>query len=153
MNNKDYMRLEIAALSQNESFARAVIAAFAARLDPTLEEISDIKTAVSEAVTNAIIHAYEHETGPVILSACIEESCLVIEITDHGKGIPDVEKAREPFYTTRPELERSGMGFAIMESFMDEVIIATSVDKGTTIRMIKEIVPQKVQGEDHASNG
>ncbi|MFY9115433.1 MAG: anti-sigma F factor, partial [Dethiobacteria bacterium] len=130
--SKDYLRMEIPSLSRNEAFARAVIAAFAARLDPTLEEISDIKTAVSEAVTNAIIHGYEDEIGPVIFSASIEGDRLVVEITDQGKGIGDIEQARRPFYTSKPELERSGMGFSIMESFMDEVTVISGRNQGTT---------------------
>jgi|LSQX01.1.fsa_nt_gb stage II sporulation protein AB (anti-sigma F factor) len=142
---KDYMRMEIPGLSRNEAFARAVIAAFAARLDPTLEEISDIKTAVSEAVTNAIIHGYEDEIGPVIFFAFIEDSILTVEITDQGRGIADIEQARQPFYTSKPELERSGMGFSIMESFMDELIVISGKGRGTTVRMVKRLSPKSGQ--------
>ncbi|NLZ28967.1 MAG: anti-sigma F factor [Firmicutes bacterium] len=139
---KDYLRMEIPALSRNEAFARAVIAAFAARLDPTLEEVNDIKTAVSEAVTNAIIHGYEDEAGPVIFYAFIEDGVLTVEITDQGRGIADIEQARQPFYTSKPELERSGMGFSIMESFMDELIVISGKDQGTTVRMVKRLSPE-----------
>ncbi len=147
MNHKDFMRLEIPALSRNESLARAVVAAYASRLDPTLEEISDVKTAVSEAVTNSIIHAYEEEPGQVYIFCSINQSCLTVEIADRGKGIGDLAQAREPFYTSKPELERSGMGFTIMESFMDKVEVETEVGEGTTVRMVKYFSPQKVQGE------
>ncbi len=152
---KDYMRLEIPSLSRNESFARAVIAAFAARLDPTLEEISDIKTAVSEAVTNAIIHGYENEIGPVIFTAAIEDSALIVEITDQGNGIEDIEKVRQPFFTSKPELERSGMGFTIMESFMDEISVLSGEGHGTTVRMIKNLSPKSDKGDtpDGMGNG
>ena len=152
---KDYMRLEIPSLSANESFARATIAAFAARLDPTLEEISDIKTAISEAVTNAVIHGYEDEIGPVILSASIEGSTLLVEITDQGKGIADIEKVREAFYTSKPELERSGMGFTIMESFMDEISVVSGEGRGTTVRMVKNLTPKTDKGDnqDEPGNG
>ncbi len=151
--SKDYLRMEIPSLSRNEAFARAVIAAFAARLDPTLEEISDIKTAVSEAVTNAIIHGYEDEIGPVIFSASIEGDRLVVEITDQGKGIGDIEQARRPFYTSKPELERSGMGFSIMESFMDEVTVISGRNQGTTVRMVKRLSPKSDQGADADGEG
>ena len=147
MENKDYMRLEIPGYSQNESLARAVVAAFAARLDPTLEEISDIKTAVSEAVTNAVLHAYEDEIGTIILFCCIEDSTFIVEIIDQGKGIDNLDQAREAFYTSKPELERSGMGFTIMESFMDKVEIETVPQEGTTVRMVKHLSPKKMQGE------
>lgn len=149
--SKDYMRLEIPSLSRNESFARAVIAAFAARLDPTLEEISDIKTAVSEAVTNAVIHAYENEIGPIIFYACIENSDLIVEVTDQGQGIPDLEKVKQPFYTSKPEMERSGMGFTIMDSFMDELTVITGQGEGTTVRMVKKISAKSSKGD--AVNG
>jgi len=147
MGNKNYMKLEIPAYSNNESFARAVVAAFAARLDPTLEEVSDIKTAVSEAVTNAIIHAYENEIGIILLYSFIEDSSLAVEVTDQGKGIDNLKQAREAFYTSRPELERSGMGFTIMESFMDEVEVETVSGEGTTVRMVKHLSSKKMQGE------
>ena len=125
--------------SENESFARVVVAAFCTRLDPTLEEISDIKTAVSEAVTNCIVHAYEDTEGIVKLRATLLDNVLEIEISDNGKGIEDVELARKPLYTTKGNLERSGMGFTIMESFMDEIEIHSVVGIGTKVVMKKRI--------------
>jgi stage II sporulation protein AB (anti-sigma F factor) len=125
--------------SENESLARTVVAAFMARLDPTLEEMADVKTAVSEAVTNAIIHGYDGEPGKVWIHSWIEKNTIWIEVTDEGVGIADVSRAMEPLYTTRPELERSGMGFAFMEAFMDELHVDSQVGKGTTIRMKKKI--------------
>jgi len=133
------MKLEIESLPENESFARVVVAAFAARLDPTLEEISDIKTAVSEAVTNAIIHAYEDRVGLISVRAYIDGNVLTVEVEDWGVGIEDVEKARQPLYTSKPELERSGMGFTIMENFMDKLTIRSAPGQGTLVTMVKEI--------------
>lgn len=133
------MKLEIESLSENESFARVVVAAFAARLDPTLEEISDIKTAVSEAVTNAIIHAYEDRVGLISVRAYIDGNVLTVEVEDWGVGIEDVEKARQPLYTSKPELERSGMGFTIMENFMDKLTVRSAPGQGTLVTMVKEI--------------
>ncbi len=133
----DYMALEVPAKSENESFVRVVVAAFAARLDPTLEEINELKTAVSEAVTNSILHAYEHDTGIIRIRALIEKQQFFVEIHDSGKGIKDIAQAREPLYTDKPELERSGMGFTIMENFMDQVTIESAPGKGTVIKMLK----------------
>ena len=115
------MKLEFDSRSANEAFARVTVASFMTQLNPTLEEVSDVKTAVSEAVTNAIIHGYENHVNKVQIYAGIEGRTLHLEISDRGVGIPDVKKAMEPLYTTRPELERSGMGFSFMEAFMDEV--------------------------------
>ena len=132
------MRLEFMGCAQNESFARVVISAFAVQLSPTIEEISDVKTAVSEAVTNAIIHGYEGTQGTVILSATIDEArTLTVEVEDHGRGIADLEQAMQPFYTSHPELERSGMGFAVMQSFMDGLEVNSAVGEGTRVRMRK----------------
>lgn len=131
------MKLEFLSKSQNESFARSVVAAFAAQLDPTIEELSEIKTAVSEAVTNCIIHGYEYEQGLVTIICRIIGNMVEIEISDKGKGIEDVELARQPLYTSKPELERSGMGFTVMETFMDEVMIFSEAGKGTKIIMRK----------------
>lgn len=131
------MRLEFPSKSQNESFARVTVAAFAAQLDPTLEEIADIKTAVSEAVTNAIIHGYENTTGIVTIIAKLYEEKIEIEVIDNGKGIEDIEKARQPLYTSKPELERSGMGFTVMETFMDEVEVTSAPGQGTRVKLIK----------------
>ena len=133
--------------SANEGFARAVVACFAAQMDPTLNELEDIKTVVSEAVTNAIVHAYPATVGKVILKARIcPGSVLEITVKDHGKGIPDVEKARQPMYTTGGE-ERSGMGFTIMESFMDKLTVKSTPGRGTTVVMRKKIATRlKPQG-------
>jgi len=132
------MRLEFLGCAQNESFARVVISAFAVQLNPTIEEVSDVKTAVSEAVTNAIIHGYEGTQGMVILSAAIDdERTLSLEVEDRGKGIADVQQAMQPFYTSHPELERSGMGFAVMQSFMDALEVTSKVGEGTCVRMRK----------------
>lgn len=134
------MTVEFESISRNESFARVVITAFIASLDPTLEELSDIKTAVSEAVTNCIIHGYENEKGKIRLNCRIEDRTVYIEVTDTGKGIENIVKAMEPLYTTKPELERSGMGFAFMEAFMDDVEVISYKGKGTTVKMNKKIL-------------
>ena len=140
MTNSDYIKIEFQSRSINESFARACVAAFAARLDPTLEELADIKTAVSEAVTNCIVHAYPGEIGTIWLRAKIlEENTLEIMIRDAGIGIPDVKKAREPMFSTGGD-DRSGMGFTIMESFMDGIKVRSSEGKGTTVTMSRRIV-------------
>ena len=136
-NNEMY--LEFDSKSENEAFARVVVAAFVAQLNPTLEEIADIKTAVSEAVTNAIIHGYENQEGKVMVRCKLEGDSVQIEIEDNGVGIADIEKAKEALYTTRPEWERSGMGFTFMETFMDHLYIESSIGKGTKIRMDKQI--------------
>lgn len=131
------MKLEFMSKSQNESFARSVVAAFISQLDPTLEELAEVKTAVSEAVTNAIIHGYENSPGRVVIVSRIMGSAVEIEITDCGKGIENIELARQPLYTSKPELERSGMGFTVMESFMDEIEVVSELGKGTTVKMKK----------------
>mgnify|MGYP001624916257 CR=1 FL=1 len=133
------MNLEFLSRSKNEAFARITVAAFAAQLDPTIEELADIKTAVSEAVTNSIIHGYEDTEGIVKIRARILDNTIEIEVSDTGKGIEDIELARKPLYTTKANLERSGMGFTIMESFMDEVDIESVVGLGTKILMKKHI--------------
>ena len=133
------MRLEVLSKSSNEAFARLTVAAFASQLDPTIEELADIKTAVSEAVTNCIIHGYENRIGIVKIYAKLKEKEIIIEISDNGKGIENIEIAKEPLYTTKPNLERSGMGFTIMESFMDSVNIESIVGLGTKITMSKKI--------------
>ena len=135
----NYIAMEFLSRSANEGFARTAVAAFAAQLDPTLEEIGDIKTAVSEAVTNAIVHAYPNELGKVSVRASIfDGNILEIVVRDWGCGIADVEKAREPLYTTGGE-ERSGMGFTIMESFMDALIVRSRPQKGTVVTMKRKI--------------
>ena len=133
------MKLEFDSRSANEAFARVTVASFMTQQNPTLEEVSDVKTAVSEAVTNAIIHGYENHVNKVQIYAGIEGRTLHLEISDRGVGIPDVKKAMEPLYTTRPELERSGMGFSFMEAFMDEVQVESEPGKGTIVRMKKII--------------
>lgn len=133
------MKLVIESLSENESFARTVVAAYITRLDPTLEELADVKTAVSEAVTNSIIHGYAGKSGEVEVICEIHGQEVTVEIVDYGVGIIDIEKAMEPLYTTKPEWERSGMGFAFMEAFMDSLEVYSEVGKGTRVVMRKEI--------------
>ena len=137
---KNSMKLQFDSRSCNESFARTAIAAFAAQLDPTYDELSDIKTAVSEAVTNCIVHAYPDAIGPVTLSIAVYPERLVkITVTDKGIGIPDVEKAMEPLFTTGNPEERSGLGFAVMQSFMDKVKVSSQPGKGTRVVLTKRL--------------
>lgn len=146
MNQMDsnFMSLQFAAKSENESFARVTVAAFVSQLDPTMEEITDLKTVVSEAVTNSIIHGYNsNPAGIVTISATIEGDTVTMVIEDKGYGIEDVELAKQPLYTSKPELERSGMGFTIMENFMDEFDVTSELGGGTSIRMKKRIVSMK----------
>ncbi len=138
------MQIKFSALSQNESFARVTVAAFIAQLDPTLDELTEIKTVVSEAVTNAIIHGYEQNpAGVVYISAAIEDDMIDLVIRDNGIGIEDIEEARQPLFTTKPELERSGMGFTIMENFMDKIEIESQPGSGTTVRLTKYVTKNK----------
>lgn len=139
MDFTNEMLLEIDSESRNESFARMVIAGFVAQLDPTIEEIADIKTAVSEAVTNAIIHGYNNGKGKIIIQCKVCNREIFIDVKDTGVGIENIEKAMEPLYTTRPELERSGMGFAFMEAFMDDLEVISKLGEGTTVKMKKLI--------------
>ena len=142
MKIENYCTLEFPSRSANEGFARAAAACFAAQLDPTLEEINDVKTAVSEAVTNAIVHAYPDRIGKVTVKVRIcTGQVLEITVRDYGRGIPDVEKARQPMFTTGGE-ERSGMGFTIMESFMDSLKVRSVAGRGTTVVMKKKIAPR-----------
>ena len=138
------MKLEFLSKSNNETFARIAVAAFAAQLDPTIEELADIKTAVSEAVTNSIIHGYEDTEGTVTVECKIFANTLTIEVSDSGVGIENVDVAKEPLYTTKPNLERSGMGFTIMESFMDDVKVESIVGIGTKVSMKKMIKKEEV---------
>lgn len=131
--------LTINSNSKNESFARVSVATFASQLDPTLDEINDIKMAVSEAVTNSIIHGYEGEEGEITIFCGIIESTLHIEISDKGKGISDIKQAMTPLYTSKPDLERSGMGFTVMETFMDNIFVSSEEGKGTVVCMTKKI--------------
>lgn len=138
------MKLEFISKSSNEAFARIAVAAFASQLDPTIEELADIKTAVSEAVTNSIIHGYENKQGIVKIIGKIQENKIILEISDYGRGIENIDVAKEPLYTTKPNLERSGMGFTIMESFMDKVNVESIIDVGTKITMEKTIKKDKL---------
>ena len=133
------MKLEFISKTSNEAFARITVAAFVSQLDPTIDELSDIKTAVSEAVTNSIIHGYEDEEGIVKITAKLFGNTVEIEISDNGKGISNIEEARKPLYTSKPNMERSGMGFTIMESFMDYVTVESAVGLGTKVTMKKRI--------------
>lgn len=139
MDFTNEMMLEFDSKSINESFARTVVASFVAQLDPTLEEINDVKTAVSEAVTNSIIHGYNDKDGKIKIICKIKNRQVSIEVQDKGVGIDDIDKAMEPLYTSKPEIERSGMGFSFMEAFMDNLIVESEVEKGTTIKMSKTI--------------
>lgn len=145
MNNKyeNEMKIEFLSKSNNEAFARVAVASFASQLDPTIEELADIKTAVSEAVTNSIIHGYEGKEGIVKVKCFLTLDSIEIEISDIGKGIDNIEMAKQPLYTSKPNLERSGMGFTIMESFMDEVKVESIVNLGTKITMKKVIKKQQ----------
>ena len=137
MEETNEMVLEFDSRSQNEGFVRVAVAAFATQLNPTLEEVADLKTAVSEAVTNVVIHAYRGKTDTVRIECRVHGQEMEVTVIDHGVGIPDVQKAMEPLYTTRPELDRSGMGFAFMEAFMDELRVKSELGKGTTVYMKK----------------
>jgi stage II sporulation protein AB (anti-sigma F factor) len=144
MSATNFMKLEFASRSENEAFARVTVAAFVSQLDPDMNELTDIKTVVSEAVTNAIIHGYDNDPEQIVtITARIEDDMLFLTVEDTGAGIDDPEQARQPLFTSRPELERSGMGFTIMENFMDRVEIETEVGKGTTVRMAKRIESKK----------
>ncbi|MES9684388.1 anti-sigma F factor [Bacillus sp. AFS001701] len=135
---RNEMNLQFSALSQNESFARVTVAAFITQLDPTLDELTEIKTVVSEAVTNAIIHGYENNPeGIVFISVLLEEQTVTLTIRDEGIGIADLDEAMQPLYTSKPDLERSGMGFTIMENFMDQCEVVSTINVGTTITVKK----------------
>ena len=136
---KNVMELKLLSLSENESFARSVVGAFTTQLDPTLEEVADIKTAVSEAVTNCIVHAYPNIVGEILIIAELFEHRIRVRVTDWGVGIADVTQARQPFFSTAGDDSRSGMGFTVMETFMDEVSVASTVGHGTTVEMAKAI--------------
>lgn len=139
MRHENEMELIFESRSVNEGFARVAVAAFLTQLNPTLEEVSDVKTAVSEAVTNAIIHGYEKEVKMIWIRCRLNGQTLYIEVEDRGRGIADVEKAMEPLFTTKPELERSGMGFSFMEAFMDGIEVESELGKGTIVKMQKII--------------
>ena len=142
MEIKNTMELRLPSMSINEGFARSVVGAFATQLNPTLEEVADIKTAVSEAVTNAIVHAYPDRIGEIVISASLSGQTLEVSISDKGVGISDIEQARQPFFSTAGDESRSGMGFTVMETFMDEVTVISSPGEGTTVKMVKTIKTQ-----------
>lgn len=146
------MQLEFLSKSNNEAFARITVAAFASQLDPTIEEIADIKTAVSEAVTNAIIHGYEDCEGIVKVVCKLFANTITIEVSDVGKGIENIEIAKQPLYTSKPNLERSGMGFTIIESFMDEMQVESILGLGTKVTMKKTIKKQESKKELQRDN-
>ena len=131
------INLEFTSKSSNEAFARVVAAAFVSQIDPTIEELADIKTAVSEAVTNAIIHGYENKIGNVKMNCKLYTNSVEITVIDEGLGIENIDLARQPMYTSRPDMERSGMGFTVMESFMDSINVSSEIGKGTTVTMYK----------------
>lgn len=133
------MTLRFRAIKENESFVRMSVAGFVASINPTVEEIGDIKTALSEAITNSIVHAYPNGVGDVIVNVKINDNIVYITVTDYGIGIADINKAKQPFYTSKPNSERSGMGFTVMEGFMDEVEVVSTLGKGVVVSMSKEI--------------
>ena len=134
------MKLEFLSMPENEGFARVAVSAFAVQLDPTLDMLADIKTAVSEAVTNAIVHGYGENIGVVSISASLfENGILSVSVADRGRGIDDISQAMQPFFTTQPEKERSGMGFSVMQTFMDKVTVESVPGEGTTVRMEKKL--------------
>ena len=142
MKKDNYMKMQIPARGENESFARNVVAGFTVECSPTLGEINDIKTAVSEAVTNVVVHAYDEESNDNLIEICADidaDSVLTVSVRDFGRGIENVEEAKEPFFTTKPDDERSGMGFTIIETFMDEMNVESEVGKGTTVTMRKRL--------------
>ena len=142
------MKLEFLNKGANEAFARITVAAFASQLNPTIEELADIKTAVSEAVTNCIIHAYENRQGIIKINAQLKGNEIIIQISDNGKGIENVDVAKEPLYTTKANLERSGMGFTIMENFMDELKVESIPDMGTKVTMKKYISAEQLDDKE-----
>lgn len=137
MNNQ--MELTFSAAAENEAFARMVISAFLVQANPTLSIVSEVRTAVSEAVTNAIVHAYSEKGGRVVLRATLNEDSIVVEVEDFGRGIADIERAMQPFYTSQPDEERTGMGFALMQSFMDDVKVTSAPGSGTLVTMKKRV--------------
>ena len=143
MKTENKMELSFLGISENEGFARVCAGAFAAQVNPTMEEIADIKTAVSEAVTTVIVHAYPGEVGKVVLRGALQEDQLVIEVEDYGCGIPDLESALQPFYTTVAGEERSGMGFTVMQTFMDQMFVSSVVGQGTKVTMVKKFQKAK----------
>lgn len=135
----DTLKMQMHSKAENEAFARAAVAAFITRLNPTMEEINDVKTAVSEAVTNSVVHGYDNDEGEIFISIDIEDHKVSVTVEDFGIGIENVEQAREPLFTTKPDEERSGMGFTFMEIFMDELSVESVPGKGTVVHMSKTI--------------
>ncbi|MCD8197563.1 MAG: anti-sigma F factor [Lachnospiraceae bacterium] len=150
---KNEMTLAFDSISENEAFARVAVAAFVTQLNPTLEEVADIRTAVSEAVTNAIIHGYPTEVHTIVIRARLTGDLVEIRVSDEGVGIPDVKRAMEPLYTTRPDLERSGLGFMFMEAFMDEIRVESSPGLGTTVYMKKRVGLEEQRREGSRTDG
>lgn len=138
------LKIEFLSLSENEGFARSCVASFCLPINPSIETITDIKTAVSEAVTNCVVHAYPNKIGTITINVRLSDKEIYISIKDNGIGIADIKKAKEPFYTSKPDSERSGMGFTVMESFMDDVIINSEVNKGTEVVLIKKLEEQNI---------
>ena len=139
MKNTNEMEIRFDSRSVNEGFARVAVASFMTQLNPTVEEVADVKTAVSEAVTNSIIHGYDNEVHKVSIRCRIEDNVFVVEVCDKGKGIENIEEAMRPMFTTKPEQERSGMGFSFMEAFMDTVEVESEPGKGTKVKMKKTV--------------
>ncbi|NCA67607.1 MAG: anti-sigma F factor [Clostridia bacterium] len=139
MELNNYFRLSFRGITENESFVRSTVAAFCTQLNPTIEEVNDIKTAVSEAVTNCIVHGYSGKIGEIVIDVSLFDDNVEIKISDTGCGFVDIQKAMQPFYTTKPEQERSGMGFTLMQAFMDSVEVISTVNIGTTVIMRKNI--------------
>ena len=148
MKNNNYMEVRFKAISENESFARVCVASFCLKLNPTIDELTDIKTAVSEAVTNCVVHAYPNKKGDVLIRAEIDGDVFKITISDDGIGIKDFDKAREPFFKTKPDEERSGMGFAVMESFMDSLSLEKNGEKGLKVILTKSIAKKAMVAGD-----
>ena len=146
---REWMKLQFESHSWNESFARVTVAAFLARLDPTVEEMEDVKTAVSEAVTNAVVHGYENGIGVITVETDLDGDLVTVKIHDEGCGIADIKQAMEPLYTGKPELERSGMGFSFMEAFMDEVEVESAPGQGTTVTMKKRFREENETRDDN----
>jgi stage II sporulation protein AB (anti-sigma F factor) len=145
MSTNNFFKLQFAGRSENEAFARVAVAAFVSQLDPTMDELTDIKTVVSEAVTNAIIHGYDNNPDGIVTieAEIVEGDTVSISVADSGAGIDDLDQARQPLFTSKPELERSGMGFTIMENFMDRLEVVSEPGKGTTVKMLKRIESKK----------
>ena len=152
MKEENHAFLEFPSRSANEGFARAAAACFAAQLDPTLEEANDVKTAVSEAVTNCIVHAYGEQGGVIRIECAMDGDTMEIRIVDYGVGIADVEKAMRPFYTSQPGEERSGMGFTVMQSFMDGLTVKSQLGRGTTVSMVKKVASAAAPAADEAAD-